>query len=237
MADIILIPGLWLDGDSWGSVSPRLEAAGHRPIPVTLPGMQSRSDDRSKVTLADLVQTVVEIIDRCSPEAEVVVVGHSAGCGLGHAAVDARPDRVSRAIYIGGFPTGHGLPLAGGFTVEDGEIRLPAWSEFDGADLGGLDTDALETFRRRAVPSPGAITTETQELHDERRYLVPVTVISTEFTSDMLRGWVEQEMEPVIEFNRLERVEYIDLPTGHWPQFTRPDDLADIILRTIDGAE
>ena len=28
-------------------------------------------------------------------------------------------------------------------------------------------------------------------------------------------------------------VEYVDLPTGHWPQFTRPDDLAAAILAAI----
>jgi len=29
-------------------------------------------------------------------------------------------------------------------------------------------------------------------------------------------------------------VEYVDLPTGHWPQFTRPDDLAAVILAAIE---
>jgi hypothetical protein len=28
-------------------------------------------------------------------------------------------------------------------------------------------------------------------------------------------------------------VSYVDLPTGHWPQFTRPDDLARVILDAI----
>ena len=29
-------------------------------------------------------------------------------------------------------------------------------------------------------------------------------------------------------------VEYVDLPTGHWPQFTRPRDLAQAILAAVD---
>jgi hypothetical protein len=58
--DIILIPGLWLDGASWSRVIPLLEKAGHRAHPVTLPGMESPgtgpgSPDRPKVTISDWV--------------------------------------------------------------------------------------------------------------------------------------------------------------------------------------
>ena len=33
--------------------------------------------------------------------------------------------------------------------------------------------------------------------------------------------------------NQLGDVEYVDLPTGHWPQFSRPADLARILLLAI----
>ena len=62
----------------------------------------------------------------------VLVVGHSAGAGIAYGAVDARPDRVARAVYIGGFPTAAGDPLTEGFTAEHGEIPLPPWSDFQG---------------------------------------------------------------------------------------------------------
>ena len=29
-------------------------------------------------------------------------------------------------------------------------------------------------------------------------------------------------------------VEYLDLPTGHWPQFTKPRELAEAILAAVD---
>ena len=32
------------------------------------------------------------------------------------------------------------------------------------------------------------------------------------------------------ELAKIRDVEYADLPTGHWPQFTRPEDLARAIL-------
>jgi len=230
--DVILVPGLWLDGSSWERVVPALVAAGHRPHPLTLPGMASADADRSRITLADHVDAVVREIDELAG-APVVLVGHSAGCGICHAAVDARPDRVARAVYIGGFPTGDGDTLVDGFKAENGEVPLPAWADFDAADLTGLDESALARFRERAIPSPERVTSDPQRLSDERRYDVPVTAIATEYTTEMLPGWVAQGAGPVREFAKIHDVEYVDLPTGHWPQFTRPDDLAQAIIAAI----
>src|SRR3954465_13956510 len=98
---IVLVPGLWLDASSWDEVTPALEAAGHRVTAVQLPGMESRSADRASITIDDHVAAVVAAID--AAEGPVILVGHSAGSGIASAAVDARPDRVARAIYVGGF--------------------------------------------------------------------------------------------------------------------------------------
>src|SRR5205809_1032483 len=143
--DIILIPGMWLDAGSWEKVVPALEKAGHRALPLTLPGMESRDADRSRITRRDHVDTVVAAIDSLEPA-----------------------------------------------------------------------------------------TRDPQRLTDERRYDVPITVICTEFTSAMLKGWIGRDLAPVREFTRIRDVEYVDLPTGHWPQFTRPDDLARSILTSAD---
>jgi pimeloyl-ACP methyl ester carboxylesterase len=235
--DIILIPGLWLDGSSWDQVVPTLERAGHRPRALTLPGMESKEADRSGIGLRDHVDAVVATIDAADPSAgPVVLVGHSAGGGIAHAAVDARPGRVARVIYVGGFPTGDGDALAEGYPAERGEVPLPAWSAFDDDELADLDEAARAAFRERAVPSPEGVTRDPQRLADERRYDVPVTVIATEFTSAMLREWIEQGLAPVRELRKIREVDYVDLPTGHWPQFTRPEDLGRAILDSVGPA-
>ena len=70
-------------------------------------------------------------------------------------------------------------------------------------------------------------------LSDERRYDVPVTVIACEFTTDLLREWMAAGSPFVAELARITDVELVDLPTGHWPQFTRPRDLAAAILAAV----
>src|SRR4051794_8592965 len=125
--DIILIPGLWLNASSWDAVVPSLEAAGHRTRALTLPGMESRSVDRAGITAEDHVATIVDALD--DAEGPVLLVGHSAGSGLAWAAVDARPERVARVVYVGGFPGSDGEPLLDGLPAEQGEVAMPDWRE------------------------------------------------------------------------------------------------------------
>jgi hypothetical protein len=37
------------------------------------------------------------------------------------------------------------------------------------------------------------------------------------------------------ELAKVRTVDYIDLPTGHWPQFTRPVELGRAILTALNG--
>ena len=232
--DVILVPGLWLDASSWDRVVPVIERAGHRVRPLTLPGLESRDADRSGITLRDHVDAVVAAIDAVDPTSgKVVLVGHSAGSGIAWAAVDARPDRVACAVLIGGVPPGDGGPLADGYPAVNGEVPFPDWSAFEEEDLAGLDEKARREFLERAIPSPEQVILGPQRLSDERRYDVPVTVVATEFTAEALKGWIAGGAPPVREFTKIRDVRYLDLPTGHWPQFTRPEELGWLILGSM----
>lgn len=232
--DIILIPGLWLDDSSWDLVAPELRHAGHRVHALTLPGMESLDADRSAITLRDHVDAVVAAIDRCDPAAgPVVLVGHSAGGALAHAAVDARPDRVARVVYVASEPIGEGGCINDELPAIGADVPLPDWSDFTDDELAGMDEGRRAAFRATAIPAPVRVVRDPQRLHDERRYEVPVTVIGTEFPSAMYRVWAAQGHPAAQELARIRDVEYVDLPTGHWPQFTRPKELAELILASL----
>ena len=63
---------------------------------------------------------------------------------------------------------------------------------------------------------------------------VPATLIACEFPSVVLQQWVTDGHPFVQELARIKDAEFVDLPTGHWPQFTRPADLGDTILAAVD---
>jgi pimeloyl-ACP methyl ester carboxylesterase len=229
--DIILVPGFWLDASSWDGVVPALEAAGHRPVPLTLPGLESKDANRAGIGLRDHIDAVAAAVDGF--DGKVVLVGHSGGGAIIHGVVDSRPDRVARAIYVDSGPLGEGGVINDELETDGHDVPLPPWEGFEDADLVDLDDALREQFRARAIPQPKGVAFDQQHLHDERRYDVPATVIACEFPSAMLHEWIAGGHPFVAELGRMKDVEYVDLPTGHWPQFTKPDELGKAIVAAV----
>ena len=231
--DIILVPGFWLDASSWEEVTPALAAAGHQVHPLTLPGLESADAPRAGIGLRTHIDAVVAKID--AVDAPVVLVGHSGGGAIIHGAVDARPDRVARAIYVDSGPLGEGGVINDELPEDGDDVPLPPWELFEDEDLTDLNEELRAMFRARAVPQPKGVAQDQQRLHDEARFDVPATVIACEFPSAMLIGMIGAGHPYVAELGRIRDVDYVDLPTGHWPQFTRPAELGAAILAAVDG--
>lgn len=232
--DIILVPGFWLDASSWSEVTPPLVAAGHRVHPLTLPGLESVDASRAGIGLRDHIQAVVAAADGVGDQ--VVLVGHSGGGAIIHGAIDARPDRVVRAVYVDSVPLGEGGVVNDELPAEGDDVPLPPWDAFDDDDLVDLDDELRAGFRARAIPEPRGVARDRQHLRDERRFDVPATVIACEFPPSQLIEWIEADHPYVAELGRIRDLDYIDLPTGHWPQFTRPAELGAAILAAVSRA-
>jgi pimeloyl-ACP methyl ester carboxylesterase len=230
--DIILIPGLWLTARSWDALVPRLEEAGHRAHPLTLPGMESLDADRSAVTRQHHVDAVVAAIDAVPDDAPVLLVGHSMGGVLAWAAADARLERVAGVVFLASEP---GVPEQSDsmFPVEGADVPLPAWDFFDDEMVADLD-DALRTrIRDGAVPSPVHAVTDGLAFAHEARYDLPVTMVTAEYDSAQLKEWTEAGESGTEEIAALRDVEWVDLHSGHWPQFSRVDDTVRVILDSL----
>jgi pimeloyl-ACP methyl ester carboxylesterase len=139
-------------------------------------------------------------------------------------------------VYVDSVPVGDGGIINDELPAENGEVPLPDWLLFDDEDLVDLDDELRAAFRQRAIPSPVRVTRDPQRLSDGRRYDVPITVIACEFPSAMLREWIAEGHPYVQELAKVRDVGYVDLPTGHWPQFTRPQELGRAILASAGPA-
>jgi pimeloyl-ACP methyl ester carboxylesterase len=220
--DIVLIAGLWLDGSAWDDVVPALEALGHRPVPLTLPG---QGDGSASATLDDQVAAVLAAVDSAS--GKPMVVGHSAACTLAWLAADARPERVAGVALVGGFPTADGQPYADFFELTDGLMPFPGWGPFEGPDAADLDEEARRAFASAAIPVPEGVTRGVVRLTDERRFDVPVVLVCPEFTPAQAQEWIAAGELP--ELAQAKHLDLVDIDSGHWPMFTEPVELARLL--------
>ncbi|SKB08352.1 alpha/beta fold hydrolase [Aeromicrobium choanae] len=230
--DIVLVPGFWLDASSWDAVTPPLVEAGHRVHPLTLPGLDSRDAPRAGIGLRDHIDFVAAQVDAL--DGDVVLVGHSGGGAVIHGVADVRPDRLARNVYVDSGPPAEGQAINEELPADGDDIPLPPWDEFMEMDLVDLDEHLRADFIARAIPQPKAVATEGITLGDDRRLDVPATIICCEFPSQVLRDAIEAGEPWVSELARVRQVEYVDLPTGHWPQFTRPVELSRLIVEALE---
>ncbi|MGW1226979.1 alpha/beta fold hydrolase [Streptomyces sp. NPDC002530] len=226
--DMLLIAGLWLDGSAWDEVVPELTALGHRPVALTLPG---QGDGAASATLEDQVAAVVAAVD-ASP-GRPLVVGHSAAATLAWLAADARPGKVAGTALIGGFPAQDGRAYADFLPIRDGELAFPGWEPFEGPDAADLDLPARKAFEAVAIPVPEGVARGVVRLTDERRLAVPVTLVCPEFTPAQAKEWIAAGESP--ELARAADVTYVDLDSGHWPMFTRPRALAEVLAAVAEA--
>lgn len=220
--DMLLIGGLWLRPEVWSATVDALAERGHRGIAVALPG-QGHGD--AAATLDDQVDAVVAAIDGL--EGPVMLVGHSASCGLAWIATDRRPDRVATTVFVGGFAPADGETYADLFPMVDGAMPFPGWEPFAGPDSDDLDDDAKAALASAAVPVPQGVARGTVRLGDERRYDVPVALVCPEYSPEDVQAWIAAGDVPELAAAR--HVSFVDLPTGHWPMVSAPRLLADAL--------
>ena len=222
-APIVLVPGFWLGAWAWDEVAGELRATGHHVTALTLPGLESADADRSAIGLSDHVEAIAHAV-REAPAPAVLAV-HSGTGFSGYAASDRVPEAIAAMVYVDSAP---GIPpLDPAF---EGPEKPLNWEELSAEEnLDGLSEEQLRTFRERAVPEPGGVLRDAIELTDEARRDIPSTMICTGFTSEQYREAAKEGYPWLAGLAELRDVTWVDLPTSHWPMWSRPRELAGII--------
>jgi pimeloyl-ACP methyl ester carboxylesterase len=223
-APIVLVPGFWLGAWAWDEVAAALRAHGHDVTALTLPGLDSADSDRSAIGLSEHVDAIRDAVTAAGRP--VVLAVHSGAGAAGYAASDRAPEQIAHMVYVDSGPaTGALQPDFDGI-----EKPLPSQEELEQEEnLDGLSEEQLDTFRRRAVPEPGGVLRDGPELTNDARRDVPTTAICTGFGSEQYKEAVKEGYAWLGGFAELRDITWVDLPTSHWPMWSRPRELAGIL--------
>jgi pimeloyl-ACP methyl ester carboxylesterase len=240
MATYLLVPGAWLGGWAWWDVAARLRAQGHDVYPVTLTGLGERVHlARPEVDLETHIADVVNTVQWNDLD-EVILAGHSYAGTVITGVADRIPDRLSQLVYVDSAPLGNGMAMTDLYppdalaalrqaVAESGEDWLYPFPGFArlAADtsIAGLGEREQAAVTARATPHPWA--TYTQRLRLERTdETAPYRQVL--IACDDMRGLVAAGV-PQIAALTAPPWHYLELETGHWPMFSAPAELAEML--------
>lgn len=223
-APIILVPGFWLGAWAWDEVAALLRVDGHDVTAITLPGQASVDEDRSQITFADHVDAIIAALE--AAPAPAVLAVHSASGFSGYVASDQVPERIAAMVYV---DTAPGKPPLD--PTQEGDKPL-VWEEIAAEEnLDGLSDKQQATFRERAVPVPGGILRGQYEFTNDARRDIPSTIIATGFSAADYQQYAAEHPDWAFlaGIPELRDLAWVDLPTSHWPMWSKPAELARII--------
>ncbi|MEU6014974.1 alpha/beta hydrolase [Streptomyces sp. NPDC047515] len=230
MAEFVLVAGAWLGSWAWDEVVSELRAAGHGTHPVTLSGLAERRGVRAGQQTH--VRDIVDEVERHDLH-DVVLVGHSySGIPVGQAA-ERIGDRLARVVFVDSEIPVDGESFASGWW--NGPAALEAtiagnagfWAPLTAADCEGqgLTDEQIARFVGGSTPHPGATLTEPAVLARPLGEL-PATYIKCLLDGDEPKDVVAKLLATE------EHWELVEMDTGHWPMFSQPHELAQILHRS-----
>jgi pimeloyl-ACP methyl ester carboxylesterase len=244
VATYVLIGGGWLGGWCWQPVARRLRDNGHEAYPVTLTGLGERQHLASpEVDLETHITDVVNLVE-FEDLHDIVLLGHSYGGHVVTGAADRIPGRISQLVYLDTGPLPDGTALIEAFppdarTYIERQVeelgdgwRFPMPTPEELANMGsleGLDDDHLRLLRSRATPQPFGTYTQPLRLENPTREELPKLGILCSLSLDQVQEMIASD-DPVFRELAGHTWRLVELPTGHWPMFSRPEDLAGLLL-------
>lgn len=241
----VLVPGYWLGAWAWDEVAAVLRAAGHDVHAVTPAGQAERAGEQGPGPGGVDVETQIAGIARVIEDGglrDVVLVAHSGANMAVTGAADRMPGRVARVVYVDTGPMPSGMAAVDFHdpdaraeleraVAEEGGGRWIPVPPFDPAadpvNLAGLSEGRLAAMRERGTPQPLGTATQPAARPDPVP-ATPRTLIATTIPLAAVREMGEAG-HPVFAGMTGPGWTYRELPTGHWPMFSTPRELAALL--------
>lgn len=242
----VLVHGAFQTAADWSAVAAELTEAGHTAVTVDLPGRGGDGLAPGAVTMADHVARVTDAVQAAAaadPAGTVVLVGHSFGGLVISAVAEADPARIASLVYVAAY-----LPRVGttpGDSLQDLAMadHHGAWQPDSFQPAADFSTASVNPRDRAAIFASDAdaatATAIAEAMVDEplAPLATPVPLTAARFGSVRKAAVVtlrDRAISTDFQLTMLGRAtvdEAVSLDTGHAPQITAPEALAQAILR------
>jgi len=232
---VVLVPGAFAGAWMWRDVAERLALVGIESLVIELP---TYGEEAQGKTFADDVHAVAHALDRVE---SVVLAAHSYGGSVITAAAAGPHQCVRELVYLAAAAPGSGDSMA-----HVSAAAAAAAGQREGGPGPVARGDGLMVF-----PPEVARQALFNDCSDERaqqglQRLQPQSLVGTAQTIEVA-AWTElpsvyvrgmQDLVPrALAPGFLEQcAEVVDLPTGHCPQWSRPELVADLLRARVVGA-
>jgi pimeloyl-ACP methyl ester carboxylesterase len=235
MATFVLVHGAWHGGWCWHRIVARLQRASHRVMAPDLLALGIDSTPPGHVTLDRWASQIAALIES-APE-PVVLVGHSRGGIVLSAVAERIPERIRTLVYVTAFLLEDGVSLQETAAHIPGSLVPPAMIVADDrltatmradavrpAFYGQCSDDDVALAMSLLKPEPLAPLATPVRISAERFGRVPRVYV--ECTADRaITHAAQRQMQAALPCR-----ECITLDTDHSPFFSRPDELAAVLL-------
>jgi pimeloyl-ACP methyl ester carboxylesterase len=237
----ILVHGAWQGAWAWETIVPRMEAAGHRAIPVDLPGNGHDQTPPGGVDVDLYAQHIASIIDGIT--GPVVLVGHSMGGTAVAQACELRSERIALAIYLAAFLLPDGISVMMFY-----DQYLEPWMRgattrvtrsADGLLSSIAPASAVEVFYHQADPAVAAAAARRLTPQPEGGRSSKLRLSPQRF-GQVRRVYIEATQDRSVYLPLQRRMqaltpclEVFSLDTDHAPQLSAPVALTALLLEAI----
>jgi pimeloyl-ACP methyl ester carboxylesterase len=249
VATFVLVPGFWLGGWAWRAVATTLRNSGHEVYALTLAGLAEKKHlINPEINLDTHTLDVFNFIEY-EGLTNVILVGHSYAGLVITAVADRVAPKLSKLVYVDTAPLPNGVALIDFYppdmrkqyrqrvAMEGGGTRLPfpPWDELDKSGAAkDLDEEMRAVIKARATDMPFGAARQAVQLTKSARAKLPKTAIWCTTPSQQVKQLVDSGNAMFQELAGPEWT-FIDLPTGHWPMFSKPRELTALLQQAAAG--
>jgi len=232
----VLIHGSWHGGWCWAKLAAILTEEGHTVFAPDLPAHGNDKTPASEVTLQSYVDLTCKVVD--SQSESVCLIGHSRGGIVISQAAEERPNKIRGLVYLAAFMLRNGESMIQWAAQDSDSLLLPNLAFSEDRSYHFIKNQSLikeifyedcsasdvEMAKSKLVPEPTAPIETPLRLSKNRYGRVAKTYIET-LDDKAVSPMLQRKMYTAAGCS-----EVIRMSTSHSPFFSKPHELARILM-------